>query len=595
MKRIITNITGGLLLAVSIVPTLLSVVSCGQQAADRDISAADSLSEAAPQRAMTLIDSLEGESTMNKSRHMKVLLLKAKVRNKLAMPMSTDSLKYIADYFDKHGDSNERMLAYYILGCAYFDGKDAPMALQYFHEAAAKADTTDSSCDFKNLSRIYTFLGEILYKHLSPENALIAQKQAIKYAKLAKDTLNAICGYQRLTETYYYLGKYDSVISISDKSSKLFRKYGYINYAASSYGIPIFIMVENGETNKVKPYLRIYEKESGLYDTKVNKVKKGHEIHYYIKGMCYLNEDKLDSAEYFFRKELNETSDYNNHQAAAKGLYMLYKKRCNNDSVTKYAEMWNAATDSAYARMSTEHLQQMQAMYNYNANKLLADKKNKEAITYKYWSIILIFAFTLSICIILLIQQKRKKDIAINQQLNAKNTMNLLLLEKKEKELDHAICAKIKDEKLIKQKTAEIEELNKKICELCGDSWKEQNVSSIKGNILNIALIEHLHVLSGTSRKATYEDKKQLISYAERNMPNFMNYLNIRKNKLSDIEILICILIKFKFITSEITCLLDISSQRLTTTRRRLNNKIFGNTGGAKDFDYSIKRITPDN
>ena len=595
MKRIITNITGGLLLAVSIVPTLLSVVSCGQQAADRDIAAADSLSEAAPQRAMTLIDSLEGESDMNKSRHMKLLLLKAKVRNKLAMPMSTDSLKYIADYFDKHGDSNERMLAYYILGCAYFDGKDAPMALQYFHEAAAKADTTDSNCDFKNLSRIYTFLGEILYKHLSPENALIAQKQAIKYAKLAKDTLNAICGYQRLTETYYYLGKYDSVISISDKSSKLFQKYGYINYAASSYGIPIFIMVENGETNKVKPYLRIYEKESGLYDTKVNKVKKGHEIHYYIKGMCYLNEDKLDSAEYFFRKELNETSDYNNHQAAAKGLYMLYKKRCNNDSVTKYAEMWNAATDSAYARMSTEHLQQMQAMYNYNANKLLADKKNKEAITYKYWSIILIFAFTLSICIILLIQQKRKKDIAINQQLNAKNTMNLLLLEKKEKELDHAICAKIKDEKLIKQKTAEIEELNKKICELCGDSWKEQNVSSIKGNILNIALIEHLHVLSGTSRKATYEDKKQLISYAERNMPNFMNYLNIRKNKLSDIEILICILIKFKFITSEITCLLDISSQRLTTTRRRLNNKIFGNTGGAKDFDYSIKRITPDN
>ena len=452
MKRIITNITGGLLLAVSIVPTLLSVVSCGQQAADRDIAVADSLSEAAPQRAMTLIDSLEGESTMSKSRHMKLLLLKAKVRNKLAMPMSTDSLKDIADYFDKHGDSNERMLAYYILGCAYFDGQDAPMALQYFHEAAAKADTTDSSCDFKNLSRIYTFLGEILYKHLSPENALIAQKQAIKYAKLAKDTLNAICGYQRLTETYYYLGKYDSVISISDKSSKLFRKYGYINYAASSYGIPIFIMVENGETNKVKPYLRIYEKESGLYDTKVNKVKKGHEIHYYIKGMCYLNEDKLDSAEYFFRKELNETSDYNNHQAAAKGLYMLYKKRCNNDSVTKYAEMWNAATDSAYARMSTEHLQQMQAMYNYNANKLLADKKNKEAITYKYWSIILIFAFTLSICIILLIQQKRKKDIAINQQLNAKNTMNLLLLEKKEKELDHAICAKIKDEKLIKPK-----------------------------------------------------------------------------------------------------------------------------------------------
>ena len=48
---------------------------------------------------------------------MKLLLLKAKVRNKLAMPMSTDSLKDIADYFDKHGDSNERILAYYIQCC----------------------------------------------------------------------------------------------------------------------------------------------------------------------------------------------------------------------------------------------------------------------------------------------------------------------------------------------------------------------------------------------------------------------------------------------------------------------------------------------
>ena len=130
MKRIITNITGGLLLAVCIVPTLLSVVSCGQQAADRDIAAADSLSEAAPQRAMTLIDSIEGESTMNKSRHMKLLLLKAKVRNKLAMPMSTDSLKYIADYFDKHGDSNERMLAYYIIGCVLIIIPDDAITVQ---------------------------------------------------------------------------------------------------------------------------------------------------------------------------------------------------------------------------------------------------------------------------------------------------------------------------------------------------------------------------------------------------------------------------------------------------------------------------------
>ena len=582
MKRIITNITGGLLLAVCIVPTLLSVVSCGQQAADRDIAVADSLSEAAPQRAMTLIDSLEGESTMNKSRHMKLLLLKAKVRNKLAMPMSTDSLKYIADYFDKHGDSNERMLAYYILGCAYFDGKDAPMALQYFHEAAAKADTTDSSCDFKNLSRIYTFLGEILYKHLSPENALIAQKQAIKYAKLAKDTLNAICGYQRLTETYYYLGKYDSVISISDKSSKLFRKYGYINYAASSYGIPIFIMVENGETNKVKPYLRIYEKESGLYDTKVNKVKKGHEIHYYIKGMCYLNEDKLDSAEYFFRKELNETSDYNNHQAAAKGLYMLYKKRCNNDSVTKYAEMWNAATDSAYARMSTEHLQQMQAMYNYNRYRQTAEEAEKDALRTKYISIIIIMAIMAAAiggALAVRTYIMRKRRARVDEIKEYKRKINELEMSRAELEsINSGLNAEVN--RMIEEKTKKIDILKTEY---------EKNFNNVKDK--DLFECEPIVIqIRWKARKTTKPMDKDEISRLKELFKDYRPLSNW-ENTLNNNEYLICLLVRLDFVPAEICILTDLSSSNISNIRKRLLEKMTGREGSPKDFDKYIKSL----
>ena len=582
MKRIITNITGGLLLAVCIVPTLLSVVSCGLQAADRDIAVADSLSEAAPQRAMTLIDSLEGESAMNKSRHMKLLLLKAKVRNKLAMPMSTDSLKYIADYFDKHGDSNERMLAYYILGCAYFDGKDAPMALQYFHEAAAKSDTTDRSCDFKNLSRIYTFLGEILYKHLSPENALIAQKQAIKYAKLAKDTLNAICGYQRLTETYYYLGKYDSVISISDKSSKLFQKYGYINYAASSYGIPIFIMVENGETNKVKPYLRIYEKESGLYDTKVNKVKKGHEIHYYIKGMCYLNEDKLDSAEYFFRKELNETSDYNNHQAAAKGLYMLYKKRCNNDSVTKYAEMWNAATDSAYAQMSTEHLQQMQAMYNYNRYRQNAEEAEKDALRTKYISIIIIMAIMAAAiggALAVRTYIMRKRRARVDEIKEYKRKINELEMSRAELEsINSGLNAEVN--RMIEEKTKKIDILKTEY---------EKNFNNVKDK--DLFECEPIVIqIRWKARKTTKPMDKDEISRLKELFKDYRPLSNW-ENTLNNNEYLICMLVRLDFVPAEICILTDLSSSNISNIRKRLLEKMTGREGSPKDFDKYIKSL----
>ena len=268
MKRIITNITGGLLLAVCIVPTLLSVVSCGQQTADRDIAVADSLSEAAPQRAMTLIDSLERESTMNKSRHMKLLLLKAKVRNKLAMPMSTDSLKDITDYFDKHGDSNERMLAYYIIGCVYQRSQDAPMALQYFHEAATKADTTDSSCDFLTLHRTHVWSAEILKSQFAFSDAFHENSLAFKYAMKAKDTLNAIITYEQKSNIYNALGLSDSAIFIREKLYGLYSKYGYEKEAVRSLGLLINYGVENKELSDVKHYINLYEHKSGNFNNK---------------------------------------------------------------------------------------------------------------------------------------------------------------------------------------------------------------------------------------------------------------------------------------------------------------------------------------
>ena len=391
MKRIITNITGGLLLAVSIVPTLLSVVSCGQQTADRDIAAADSLSEAAPQRAMTLIDSLEGESTMSKSRHMKLLLLKAKVRNKLAMPMSTDSLKDIADYFDKHGDSNERMLAYYIIGCVYQRSQDAPMALQYFHEAATKADTTDSSCDFLTLHRTHVWSAEILKSQFAFSDAFHENSLAFKYAMKAKDTLNAIITYEQKSNIYNALGLSDSAIFIREKLYGLYSKYGYEKEAVRSLGLLINYGVENKELSDVKHYINLYEHKSGNFNNK-GDIKKGVEIYYVAKGRYLAEINELDSAEYYFRKCARTAKNYSDLKYCFDDLADIYRKRNRPDSVAKYADLARMMTDSAYAQMSTEHLQQMQAMYNYNRYRQTAEEAEKDALRTKYISIIIIMA-----------------------------------------------------------------------------------------------------------------------------------------------------------------------------------------------------------
>ena len=585
MKRIITNITGGLLLAVSIVPTLLSVVSCGQQAADRDIAAADSLSEAAPQRAMTLIDSLEGESAMNKSRHMKLLLLKAKVRNKLSMPMSTDSLKDIADYFDKHGDSNERMLAYYIIGCVYQRSQDAPMALQYFHEAATKTDTTDSNCDFLTLHRIHVWSAEIFKNQRAFSDAFHENSLAFKYAMKAKDTLSAIITYEQKANIYYIQDLTDSAITIRKRLYELYSKYGYKKEAARSLGPLIDIYAKNGNISKAKHALDVYEKMSGRFD-KYGNIKKGLEVHYAIKGYYYLSINDYDSARLCFDKCLKTTSNYpNDFSYSYKGLTGLYKKLHQPDSVAKYADLARMMTDTLYAHMSTEHLQQMQAMYNYNRYRQNAEEAEKDALRTKYISIITIMAIMAAAiggALAVRTYIIRKRRARVNEIKEYERSISEL--KKARRELDILTeNRQTRMESLIKEKEEEIERLQKEKAEY------EKN-KDIAARMTLFADEPVVRILRRHAEKEhvmmSGEERKMLISL-------FDSYEEISRLKavLSESEYELCLLVKLGFTPSQINMLTGRSLQDIANIRKRMYNRITGKDGSSRDFDRYIKSL----
>ena len=582
MKRIITNITGGLLLAVSIVPTLLSVVSCGQQAADRDIAVADSLSEVAPQRAMTLIDSLEGESAMNKSRHMKLLLLKAKVRNKLAMPMSTDSLKYIADYFDKHGDSNERMLAYYIIGCVYQRSQDAPMALQYFHEAAAKADTTDSSCDFLTLHRIHVWSAEIFRNQFAFSDAFHENSLAFKYAMKAKDTLNAIITYEQKANIYKLKGNIDSVINIREKLYGLYSKYGYKRETAYSLGPLIDIYAKNGNISKAKHALDVYEKMSGRFD-KYGKIKKGLEIFYAIKGYYYLSINDYDSARLCFDKCLKTTSNYpNDFGYSYEGLTELYKKLHRPDSVAKYSELTRQMSDTIYARMSTEHLQQMQAMYNYNRYRQNAEEAEKDALRTKYISIIIIMAIMAAAiggALAVRTYIIRKRRARVDEIKEYKRKINELEMSKAELEsINNGLNVEVN--RMIEEKTKKIDILKTEY---------EKNFNNVKDK--DLFECEPIVIqIRWKARKTTKPMDKDEISRLKELFKDYRPLSNW-ENTLNNNEYLICLIVRLDFVPAEICILTDLSSSNISNIRKRLLEKMTGREGSPKDFDKYIKSL----
>ena len=581
MKRIITNITGGLLLAVCIVPTLLSVVSCGQQAADRDIAVADSLSEAAPQRAMTLIDSLEGESAMNKSRQMKLLLLKAKVRNKLAMPMSTDSLKYIADYFDKHGDSNERMLAYYIIGCVYQRSQDAPMALQYFHEAATKADTTDSSCDFLTLHRTHVWSAEILKSQFAFSDAFHENSLAFKYAMKAKDTLNAIITYEQKSNIYNALGLSDSAIFIREKLYGLYSKYGYEKEAVRSLGLLINYGVENKELSDVKHYINLYEHKSGNFNNK-GDIKKGVEIYYVAKGRYLAEINELDSAEYYFRKCARTAKNYSDLKYCFDDLADIYRKRNRPDSVAKYADLARMMTDSAYAQMSTEHLQQMQAMYNYNRYRQTAEEAEKDALRTKYISIIIIMAIMAAAiggALAVRTYIMRKRRARVDEIKEYKRKINELEMSRAELEsINSGLNAEVN--RMIEEKTKKIDILKTEY---------EKNFNNVKDK--DLFECEPIVIqIRWKARKTTKPMDKDEISRLKELFKDYRPLSNW-ENTLNNNEYLICLLVRLDFVPAEICILTDLSSSNISNIRKRLLEKMTGREGSPKDFDKYIKSL----
>ena len=581
MKRIITNITGGLLLAVCIVPTLLSVVSCGQQTADRDIAVADSLSEAAPQRAMMLIDSLEGESAMNKSRHMKLLLLKAKVRNKLAMPMSTDSLKDIADYFDKHGDSNERILAYYIIGCVYQRSQDAPMALQYFHEAATKADTTDSSCDFLTLHRTHVWSAEILKSQFAFSDAFHENSLAFKYAMKAKDTLNAIITYEQKSNIYNALGLSDSAIFIREKLYGLYSKYGYEKEAVRSLGLLINYGVENKELSDVKHYINLYEHKSGNFNNK-GDIKKGVEIYYVAKGRYLAEINELDSAEYYFRKCARTAKNYSDLKYCFDDLADIYRKRNRPDSVAKYADLARMMTDSAYAQMSTEHLQQMQAMYNYNRYRQTAEEAEKDALRTKYISIIIIMAIMAAAiggALAVRTYIMRKRRARVDEIKEYKRKINELEMSRAELEsINSGLNAEVN--RMIEEKTKKIDILKTEY---------EKNFNNVKDK--DLFECEPIVIqIRWKARKTTKPMDKDEISRLKELFKDYRPLSNW-ENTLNNNEYLICLLVRLDFVPAEICILTDLSSSNISNIRKRLLEKMTGREGSPKDFDKYIKSL----
>lgn len=300
-------------------------------------------------------------------------------KNRAGNLLLNDSLaESLVNYFDRYGNDNERMRTRYILGRTFYCMGELPRSLEIYNEAINCADTLSDECDYARLSRVYAQKAKIFYDQIQPRGQLDDNRMAEHFAWKGNDTLMAIECLASQAYAYKLLKMEDSALIITDSAAILFENIGRHDRAAQEKASEITTLIKRKELSKAKKYIHEYESFSGLFDS-LGNIHKGHEIFYYIKGCYYLAMHQLDSSEYMFRKELHDGVDLNNQIAGCKGLLKVYEQKKISDSIAKYASLSYELNDSAYSLSEMQNVQKMQASYNYNHKKHLAERKTLEA------------------------------------------------------------------------------------------------------------------------------------------------------------------------------------------------------------------------
>ena len=592
----------------------------------RLLSEADSLMRVDPDSAFRLLCRLDSAAeSLPQSLRMQTLLLRCNAQNKADSLFENDSLGLLlTDYFDRKGTPNQRMLAHYILGCAYRDLDDRPAAIRCFNDAVAAADTTANDCDIRQISIIYGQIGGIYNDLCLADESLEAYRMAELFAERSKDSLLLFLFWANKSRSYIYKGKIAEALEIKERAAKGLEALGKYNYAAQTRGGCIKWLLINKQFDKAKAYLDDFISHSG-YVLPNGEPKPGHLGCYYFKGLYYLETGQRDSASHYLYKYYNQSPDLDERYNATWCLSRLYAIYNQPDSIAKYSYLGDFLGDTIQTVNNAKNFQLFQAIYNYSQHQ-------QEALRYKLRSqrtlLLLIISSIITVLVIFLIifttrqyrrRMKRQDKVHESYQQQANETITqqqgqILKYEKEREKLKQDVEDKTsiinqlgeqiqshKKEIVDLQLCLENNELNQKQLEeqlklleglhqqMTEFKQQQQKIASInkRTKLFDTPPIARLIELANKrTEQPTPTEWNAVFEEIEKAFPSFNSLLEY--HNIDDLDFKICVLIKLKFNVTDIVYLTNVNNNLIATRRRRLYKKLTNVEGTTKDFDELI-------
>ena len=517
-------------------------------------------------------------------------------QNRAYEMFTTDSLaEQLVEYFDRHGDTNERLRAHYILGCVYRDMGEAPRAIDCYLDALNQVDTTASDFDIRTLGCVYSQMGDVYHRQLLLSNEIEARQKSYPYFRLAGDTLSLLANMRLSACAYIMLNNRDSAETILKRVLRLYEEYGYTQDGILSSTILIHLYMDEPEHQS--DLGRLIEK----YDSACNLFDQDHQLppiyrqFFYYKGRYMESLDQLDSAEFYYRKIYRPQMTSIDRVPLYKGMLSVFQKRHQADSIAKYAQLYCMANDSSITLNDQQLTAKMTASYQYSRHQSIANKEHERAERERKAKNMLFLAVALALVAIgsiVYAWRRRKKaaearyeSIAASLKRAEGELANLHALEAEKTDLQA-----LSDElyRQIAAKEAAVGHLQREIAQLRRENVPQ--VSVAEQQLSQSDLYRRLH--QSAKCEAIPEEEWQAIDAMVRNtLPGYHRFLSSLRYSPDSNEYRICLLLRLHIRMQDASGFIGISKSRLSQISTDILEDVFALKGSGKELQKQLERM----
>lgn len=524
-----------LLVSVGSIFMSVSLSSCSSPSVKNQLLlCADSLMETYPDSALSILESITYPQKMPRADRALYALLLTQARHKNYIALEDDSLiKTAVDYYGDKKKSLRAAKAHYYWGAIYSEKGYASFAVEEYLTAIRLMPVRNEF-----LAMIYDNLAECYEEDRLYNVAIENYRAAYQILKGKDEQTYPMRGIARVfllqnekdSALYYYQQALDCALADQDSS-----------LIGALYHDLAMVYSEK------KDYI-----QADKFVSKAILLQGQDAINTCLsKAQIMLNLNKLDSASYFFSKNMDELDIYGK-AVCYDGMYQIAKRKGEWKTATENMDAYKILYDSMQIMTDNEELNRLMDKYQLEEHKRLLSEHTRTLI----FSLITAFSSLMIICVFCFMwnDRKRKKHyIALQHELTQKRVDTMLL---KEEELSES------NKEHIDKKRSELTEQQIQLC-----------ISVLK----TTDCYDQLEALERATPKQLLvmrSLRKEIRSDISNAFVDVMMNLKERYPALTGDDVFFCVLSLLCCSKTVVMELMDATSDALKTRKNRIKNKM---------------------